>query len=547
MGDLETRSEMGEEQAWRRPAPISRRAAMGLYAWREPGWSFLFSIGFALPLVAAALLAPALLSLSPTAEMIAPIAEARAIAAGAAPAQHADAPFFSFLLLAGNLFTDIPGRIHLIAKAIAAALVALPLAYVAAARLPVAQAVLLTASATAYVAAPFAGPAEFGFALLLVTAFASLCASADEDPGRAWFEGGLIGLSLFILWLSNPVFALGGLAAMAAAPFLTGRTGLRRYGAAMATAAFLAAVSELIFPGLNVARANAASTMILGADLFDGLAKRAELGGATASMIAVLASAAIFGGREHAKSWGVGLAFALVGFLLARIGGADALPLVALAAAVACFSVASPFYDGVFRSHDRASVAIALSAALLTLFWTAAPISRAVGQFAMQYAAVKEAPADIRAQLGLVQPGGPTIARWVEEGRFSTPEARQQFALSPVDQSAMLLEAATKARAIAAHGVDVAILTGADTACVLAAKRPCRRDGPSAASAAKVVFAPRLDLDPDTMAAQGKAEALLYTEFQLAEQTPLWDIWVRRNANLPADLALNAGDNPVLR
>ncbi|MGE0408309.1 MAG: hypothetical protein AB7P23_03495, partial [Amphiplicatus sp.] len=87
------------------------------------------------------------------------------------------------------------------------------------------------------------------------------------------------------------------------------------------------------------------------------------------------------------------------------------------------------------------------------------------------------------------------------------------------------------------YGLDVAILTGADAACVIAEKRACEADGAKAADAADVVFAPRLDLDPATAAAKGRAEALLYTEFKLVDQTALWEIWVRRGATLPAELA----------
>jgi ketol-acid reductoisomerase len=66
----------------------------------------------------------------------------------------------------------------------------------------------------------------------------------------------------------------------------------------------------------------------------------------------------------------------------------------------------------------------------------------------------------------------------------------------------MLLEAADRARQISRYGVDVAILTGADAACVIAEKRACDRDGAAAADGAKVVFVPRLDLDPATAAAE---------------------------------------------
>ena len=75
-----------------------------------------------------------------------------------------------------------------------------------------------------------------------------------------------------------------------------------------------------------------------------------------------------------------------------------------------------------------------------------------------------------------------------------------------------------------------------DTACVLVDTRGCHKDGLSAARAAQIVFAPRLDLDPSTAAARGQSEALLYTEFRLVEETPFWDVWVRRGAKLPAGL-----------
>ncbi|VAV91174.1 hypothetical protein MNBD_ALPHA05-2231, partial [hydrothermal vent metagenome] len=126
-------------------------------------------------------------------------------------------------------------------------------------------------------------------------------------------------------------------------------------------------------------------------------------------------------------------------------------------------------------------------------------------------------------------------------GRFSTVEAREFFALAPVDQSMMLLEAAGRAKSMAAEGWGVAILTGADTACVLAERRQCEATGDAAASLANVVFVPRLDLDPATTAAIGRAEALLYTEFKLVEQTPVWEIWVRRGATVPASLLSTSG------
>ena len=66
---------------------------------------------------------------------------------------------------------------------------------------------------------------------------------------------------------------------------------------------------------------------------------------------------------------------------------------------------------------------------------------------------------DIRTALALVQPGGPTIAKWVEEGRFSTPEAREFFALTPVLFSSSPALNSTIARSIARRSASVTVLT----------------------------------------------------------------------------------------
>jgi hypothetical protein len=528
------------EAGWRQPAPRARKLAMALYGWQDPGWVFLFAMLAALPFLLAAAFAPALLSLAPTVEMIAPIADARAIADGAAKFKSANTPFYSLLLLAADVFVETPGRIHLVAKAIAAALVAYPLAYLGSARFPAAQSILLTGAVAAYVTAPFSGPAEISLAFFLVTAMTLVCAPADKGAVRARFEGALAGAGLMILWLLSPVLSLAGFLVLSACPFLLGKAGLVRYVVALAVFAGAAIIAEIAAPGVNVARAASASGLFAASGAFVGESAIA-LGGVAASTIVVIFAAAVFGGPEHWRGWGASAGLFVLALVAARLAQANAAPVFVFAAALACFSVASPFYEGVFRNHDRASVAMAVAAAALTLFWTGSLVVHSAGQFLLQHNVTKEAPDNIRAELGLVQPGGPTIARWIEEGRFSTPEARELFALAPVDQSAMLLEAAARARIISSYGLDVAILTGADAACVIGGKRGCEASGTKAADTAKVVFVPRLDLDPATAVARGKAEALLYTKFRLVEQGALWDIWVRRGAILPTELEITLG------
>ena len=525
-----------QDFAWRQSAPLARRTAMIAYAWQEPGWAFIWSVLAAVPFILISVFAPALLSLSSMADMIAPIAEARAVMAGQASLLNSETPFYLLMLMGADFFVDTPGRIHLIAKAFGAAMVAYPLAYFASTRLPALQASLLTGALAAFVAAPFAGAAELGLVIFLACALCFTAATADNGAGRARIEGLLAGSGLFLLWLLNPVFSLAGFMALSACPFLSGRCGLSRYAATLTSFAALAALAEFLAPGLNLARAAAASGVLDIEIVFAGSEGAMGLGGVALSTFVVLATVMIFGGREHRRSWLPALALGVVAFAAARMVGASAMPVFVMVAAIACFSVASPFYDGLFRSHDRASVSVALSAALLSLFWTLAIGVHALGQFSLQHQTTKLAPENIRTELALVQPGGPTIAQWIEEGRFSTPEAREFFALAPVDQSTMLLEAASRARVMNAQGMDVAILAGSDIACVLTNRHQCYADGLAAASAANVVFVPRLELDPATTKAKGQTEALLYTEFKLVDRSALWEVWVRRGASVPTSL-----------
>lgn len=528
--------ERGEERqgldppSWRRPAPRARAVTIALYSWRRPELVFILSMLAAAPFVLAALLSPALLSFSPTLDIIAPVADARAVASGHASLLDAASPFHLALLSAGDLFFDSPGRIHLAAKAFAAFLVAAPFAWFVAPRFPAAQGALLTAALAAFVAAPFSGPNDISLALFAVLAAAFLAAPGDEGRGRARLEGALAGAILLALWLSHPVFALLGFLALSACPFLSGRRGLDRYLVALAVMLALAAAAEAAAPGLNVARAQAASGAFSAAGgslLKAGASANAAI---AASTLIVLIAAAIFGGRDHARGWVTAALLLAVSVAAVRVADAQAAPLFVLAASIAAFSVASPFYDGVFRFHDRASIALAGSAAALTMFWTAAIVAQSAGQFALQ---LKTAEATAGAGLGVAQMNGQALAHWIGEGRLSPLEARNLLALAPVDQSAILVEAAERARILTREGLDVAILTGADSLCVLLDGRPCSADGPAAAKAAKVVFVPRIDFDAATAAAKGRSEAFLYTEFRRVEATPLWDVWVRRGVTLP--------------
>ena len=518
-----------QDLEWRAPAPRARKAAMALYAWREPKVVLFSSLAAGLAFVILCALSPALLSFAPTIDMIAPIAEARAVVDGAASLKDAASPLHTLLIVLADIFVEAPGRIHLVAKALAAGLVAAPLAFFLCVRFPAAQTILFCAGMAAFVAAPFAGEADIALALYVTFSAAMVAGSAHDGRVRAIVEGGLAGALLFSLWLANPAFSLAGFLTLAACPFVTGPRGLDRYAATLAIFAGFAVAGELLFPGLNAVRADAASAMFGAAPAMPSGAALG-LAGLAASTLVVIFAAGVFGGRAYWRGWAIAGGLLALAVLASRIAGANPMPVFALAAAMACLSVASPFYDGVFRNHDRASVSMAIAAASLTLFWTAAIVIQAAGQITLQARVANAAPDAMRTELGLVQPGGPTVAKWIEEGRFSTPEARDLFAFAPIDQSMMLLDVAERTRKLQAQGHNVAILTGADTACVLGAERDCRTGGAAAASDARVVFVPRIDLGAASVAARASAEVLLYTEFKMVEQTAFWDVWVRREA-----------------
>lgn len=519
------------EPAWRRPAPFARAAAQGMFAWTAPRLAFGVAATAALPFAAAAAFSPALLSLGPTADMLAPIAAARAVADGAQSLAATKEPLQILSLIGADAFAETPGRVHLMARVLVALVLCSAFAIVSAVRFPIILTALLTAALGGYVAQPAAGAAEWAVGTLFVIAAALLAAPAEGHGRRARREGVLAGLLLYGLWLSNPIAWLAGFAALSATPFVSERSGLMRYGAALAGFAVIAGLAELAVSGLTIARADGVSALFLNGAVFR--AGRPTADGLGASVAIVIAAAAIFGGGAHSRGWAAGAGLALGAALVGRAIGADAAPLFVLAAAIAALSVASPFYDGVFEAHDRASVAISGTVACLTLFWAGSIIAQSAGAFAIQQRVTTQAPPDLRAAFALVQPQGPSLARWIEEGRFSTPEARAFIALSPADQSHAFLTAARSARELAQKGFKVAILSQLDTACLIVDARRCYKDGQTAANAAEIVFVPRLDLDPATAAARAQSEALLYTKFRLAEETPFWDIWVRRGVRLP--------------
>ncbi len=536
MGRESDRDNEGEAQ-WRAAAPAARAAAILLYGWRDGRSASLIAVAAALPAVLAALAAPALLTVSSTAEILAPVAEARALAAGGENLLSAASPFDLMLLLAADFFFEAPGRIHLGAKAFAALIAGAAVGLFAAVRFSLVQAALIAAATAAFVAAPFSGAPEAALALFAAISVCFLCAPAAASRARALGEGAVGGAVLFALWMSNAALALAGVLALSACPFLSGARGLYRYGAALLLLAVCAALSELLAPGLAAARAETAAATLSLAGRISIPASGFDIAALIPLAFGALLLSAIFGGDSYRGNWMRAVALLAFGSAAALVAGSSPALLFLIAAAMAVFSTTSPFYDGVFRMHDRASVAVSGAAALISLGLAAALIVQSADQFRRQARAADAAPAAAIRAFAVAQPPELTIARWVKEGRFDSPEARALFPLAPADQTAMLLDAAKQARALDEAGFETAILAKGDIACVIAGRRACAVDGKAAAARAKVVLVPRVDLDPASAAMAGKAEALLYTEFRRLNETPHWDVWLRRGVTLPASLA----------
>lgn len=512
---------------WRRPAPVARFVARALYGWQDGRVSIGFGALAALPFVAAAALAPALLSPAPTAELLSPVAAARGVATGAYALSDVMRPFAAVLALMGEAFADTPGRIHLAGKAAAALLLGAAFASVAAVRLPLAFVMAGAAALAAVIVAPAAGADDVAVAALAVILTTLLAPPPAIGRRRAQGEGMMSGVLLFGLWLAGPLFWLCACAALCATPFVAGRLSLLRHVATLIVFAAAIGAAELAAPGLFSARALTVSDFVRKAQMFSATASLSWSANAAAIVIVMTL---IFGGVEQARGWLIAAGVGAVGVVVETLGGVGAGPIFILAAALAAASTVSPFYDGIFRDHDRGSIAAATAAAALTLSASLASVAGSAAGLAEQARVAQTTDPEVRAALGLAAPPGSAFAEWIAARGGDTATADAAPALTAADQARVFALAFHAARQITARDGNVAILTAPDAACALRLTRVCRKDGLAAVTAADIVYSPRWRLDPATMAARQKSEAMLYTEFTRVEETPFWDVWRRRDA-----------------
>ncbi|MEO0878075.1 MAG: hypothetical protein AAFY22_00035 [Pseudomonadota bacterium] len=564
--DALDRRVMAASPAGRRAAPRARALTKPLYQWSTFKAAMAASLIAVSPFLVAAFLAPALMTTAPAGDIIAPIARARAFADGALDLTLSPVPFQLLIFSLADMIAAAPGRIHLVAKAIVAALIALPLAFFAARRFSLPAAAAMTGVVAAGVLAPLAGAGAWTTGLLIAAATPMLTPPATGGARLAIGEGVLAGLLLFCLWLAAPVVWIAGLAALTAAPFLSGRAGPARYLAALMALLACAGAGELLAPGLAMARAEAGAALLtdggawgmLLSGIVTGQMISTEIGaadGLVASVGVVLFLAAVFGGSPAWRSWAAALGFLVIAVVAVGLAAAPFWPLLLCAAVIATFSTGSPFYDGVFDRPQPATVAIAGAAGALTLFWCAAFAVDAGRQFARQAELAERAPRDTLSALALipVTPAAPLTITALDASAAGKSVAGNRFGGNAFggdgfngarrgDPSAILLAAAREAERWSQTGADVAILANADIACVISAPRRCFESGAAAAHAAAIVVAPRVALDAlDGTAGEdlsvgghATAEALLYTHFKKVSQNQFWDIWVRRGHANPA-------------
>ncbi|MDZ7626889.1 MAG: hypothetical protein U5J99_00620 [Parvularculaceae bacterium] len=492
----------------------------------------------AAPVIVATLALPGFITTSEIVDLLGPIADARAFAAGDGDFLRASSPFYLAVLFAADSVFVTPGRILLGAKAFSALIAITAVIAFACVRFPFAQTALLAASTAAFVAAPFSGAGETALALLAVAAMAFVCAPAQASKARAFSEGVLGGGLLVALWMSSAALALIGAVALTACPFIGGRTGLIRYAAGILVAGGLIASFEVLSPGTMAARAETLSPIAISfSEIWSAVSSFKCLSIALGAGL-VLVLAAIFGGEGYRRNVWTALAFLLIGSAAAMIVGANASLVFVFSAAIATFSTASPFYDGIFRTPDRASVAVGGVAGIITLSLGAAICLQFAEQFIFQGRAASSAPREISAAFAIVQvPRTASALRIDDEQMFETASA-PNISQKENGQAWILFDAAARVRALEAAGVKVAILADSDIACVIAAKPKCSSDGRTAAARANIVFVPRIDFGAASAALKGRSEALLYTEFRKVDETTDWDIWVRRGVTLPSTFAL---------
>lgn len=520
----------GYEDVWRRDAPAARRVAEGLFGWFAPWQGPLAAAVLLAPLFILAGLSPALLSQNGPVETLAPFASARAWLSGASAAEIAAGgwgPAPLGLVGGASFLAGSAGLSLLWAQLAAAVLGFAAMSYLALARFSTAAAAGAALLAAASVAAPLSGAGGYGWSVLLWLAAAALAAPADEGAARLRIEGVLCGLGLFVLWNTTAAFFLAGVFAMLAAPWTGGRRGLAMLLIAAGVATALAAGMYFVAPGLNMARLLAALAELHAAParlLASGVGITGYLGGAGAA----LAIVAIFAGGEEARAWVPAVLFAAVSFILAAICGANAAPGVILAALIACFSTASPFYDGVFAAKERGAVAAALGAGALSLLGVVHFAAYSTGLAAAQYEAARTAP-DALKRVGLAYAGGTqalSAARWLDDGLVTLKDAHADGLFSPAVRALALAQGAEFAQQRGRGRI--AILASADVATAFFARKAGAIDGRRAAADADFVLAPRFALENNSAAVNDSAEGLLFSQFRLADETPLWQVWERR-------------------
>lgn len=518
---------------WHAPAPAARAAATALFGWRDERTSVIAAVAAAAPAIAAALAAPALLTTTEIVDLIGPIADARALAAGDGEVLKSSSLFYLAMLSAADSIFATPGRILLGAKALSALIAATAVIAIACVRFPFAQTALLAASTAAFVAAPFSGVNETLLALLAAAAIAFVCAPAQSSKTRALAEGALGGGVLATLWMSSPALALIGAVALTACPFISGRGGFLRYAAAILVVGGLIASFELLFPGSIVARAETVTSTVN--SLRDHRISTSTFASTEIGLGAcfVLVLAAVFGGATYRGNVWTALAFLLFGAAGAAMVGANASLVFVFSAAIAVFSTSSPFYDGIFRAHDRASVAISGAVGVIALGLGALICMQAAEQFVLQARSTAPASEKNASPFAITKLTQKSNSHWIDDGRIIERELTPDESPEASDQARLLLNVAARVRTLDAAGFKVAILANSDIACVIVGNNDCSADGRTAAARANVVISPRLSLGAGGVSTKERLEGLLYSEFRRIEETPQWDLWVRRDVSLP--------------
>ena len=488
-----------------------------------------------LPLLCLVVLSPTLFVTEPPAAVLALWLEAQALLAVPPSAESiltaiAEGELLHLLLIhLASLMTETPGQALLMAQGLMTLILVGPVAYGAAMRLSLLPALLASLLVLVTALVP-AGGITGGASAMAAAVFLWLGLISYARPVRmvqrcAQIEGLAAGIGVWCLFMtSTPLFLLS-LAGLLAAMILQGQRGMIFTTMALASLLMLGASAELLLH------------MTLGPQLSGPLTltllRLDQVGPAFAAVpltlshllaVMLIPLGLMIGRPGFLVSW-AGLLFLLgAGVAVFLYTGLDPLPLLLMT----CLMVMSGRAVRPGREDvgllDKYALAGLLALLTVPMVLAGVKISAAASGLYAQFQAV---PLPETERLGFSFAEQPVKARMILARKLDPFVTREGLQLTPADQAVLMQEGVRLAGEMAAARKPVRLVSAGDTAHLTGIVMP-------ELGKADYVLTPRIAIDALTDEARVSSQAVLYTEYQKAPRqdqlSPVWDIWIRRQA-----------------